>query len=265
MLSPHPSDFLRVATTAAQEASLFLRQAFSQEIQELRTKARDDLSSFADKEAERMIIAQLSAHFPEHNILGEESGLVDKGSPFTWVIDPLDGTTNFIQRIPYFGCSIGLAEYGTPILGVITHPLAGHVIVAERGSGVWLDGKKVTIADRALAQSVVAFDVQSGDTSQALEFMKKIAGEARGIRLFGASVIGMMELAMGRNQVYIHPSLKDWDACAGTIIIQEAGGVVTDFDGQAWKLGRSDFLSAAGPALHAEILKLLTDGEGSAA
>lgn len=257
MLPPHPSDMLSVASQAALEATLFLKQAFNQDIQDLRVKARDDLSSLADKEAERMIVAQLSKHFPDHNILGEESGLVDKGSDFTWVIDPLDGTTNFIQRIPYFGCSIGLAQHGVPILGVITYPLAGQVILAEQGQGAWLEGRLVRVVERKLEESLVTFDLQAGEKVKGLDVIKKIAPQARGVRWFGAAVITMMELAMGRNQAYIHPSLKDWDACAGAIIIQEAGGVVTNLEGQPWKLGRSDFLASAGPKLHEEILELI--------
>lgn len=257
MATKNESDFLRVALAAAEEASLFLKQAFSQEIQDLRLKARDDLSTFADKEAERIIIAQLTKNFPEHNILAEESGLVDKGSPFTWVIDPLDGTTNFIQHISYFGCSIGLAQQGKPVLGVITYPMTGQIITAEIGKGTWLDGQKIRVAERALRESLVAFDMQAGDKVQGLELMKKIAADARGIRLFGATVVSMMELAMGRNQAYVHRSLKDWDACAGTIIIQEAGGVVTDFDNQPWQLGRPDLIASTGPTAHAEILDFI--------
>ncbi|MEK7539673.1 MAG: inositol monophosphatase [Patescibacteria group bacterium] len=257
-MSQPTSDFLRVACAAAQAASIFLKQAFGKDIQDLKAKALDDLSSFADKEAERMIIAQLTQNFPEHNILGEESGLVDKGSAYTWVIDPLDGTTNFVQGIPYFGCSIGLAKQGVPVLGVITSPLTGNMMVAEKGTGTWLDGEQVRVVERPLEESLVTFDLQAGDKAQGLEFIKKIAVEVRGVRLFGASVVAMMELAMGRNQCYVHPSLKDWDACAGAIIIQEAGGVVTDFDNHPWKLGRADFLASVGSHLHEKFFKLIT-------
>lgn len=259
---------LEVMTQAAMAAGQVLN-GYLAEGAELRRRAKAsaaDLVSIADEEAERVIIEHLAAAFPRYAILGEETGASNTGlSDYCWIIDPLDGTMNYLCGSPLFGVSIGLARGDDLIAGVIHLPGLGETYWAEQGRGAFLNGRRIGLSSRTrLADAVLACGFPVPGKSGPDVFLGQLATiipQAGGMRRTGAASVDMAYVAAGRWDAYWEAVMGPWDLAAGAVLIREAGGVVTELDGGTMTPLSQNVLAAA-PALHAVLADLMRSGEG---
>lgn len=256
---------LQTAILAAREAGSILLDNLEKPRQ-TRVKSLRDIVTDADVKAQRAIIEIIRAHFPDHSILSEESdpglrGRAEvKGRPYTWIVDPLDGTTNYSRRLPCFCTSIALSHQGEVILGVVYDPLRDHLFQAERGKGACLNGESLRVSQvGSLADALVGLDWAHAQAEREViaRFVARMALQVRTLRTLGAAALGLCYVAVGWLDAYFHFSLKPWDAAAGALIVQEAGGSVTDFTGRPWQVHSERCLVSNG-LIHDEMRDLLT-------
>lgn len=199
-------------------------------------KDRMDYASEVDGLAEKEIIKELRRATPDYAILGEESGQSGSGR-FTWVIDPLDGTSNYLHGIPHFCVSIALVENGEPIHGVIFDPLRNDLFTASRGSGAMLNERKIRVADHkdlAGAMVITGFPPRERQrVSAQLKCVDALLLEAEDIRRTGSAALDLAYVACGRADAYFEAGVKPWDIAAGVLLVREAGGKVSDFRGRS--------------------------------
>ncbi|MBR2568033.1 MAG: inositol monophosphatase [Paenibacillus sp.] len=232
-----------------------------------------DLVTEVDKGAEIMIRKLIMTHFPHHEILGEES--VDPGreasaqalqeakeAEYLWIVDPIDGTTNFVHGLPFFSVSIALAHKGEVIVGVIYDPMRDELFVAEKGKGAYVHGKRMRAAkDPALSDSLVAtgFPTEHDEAlPNNLATIAALAPQVRNIRTIGSAALSMAYVADGRLTGFYEWNLNAWDMAAGSLLITESGGRVTDIDGNPYHLGVRD-VAASNGAIHESLLNVLRD------
>ncbi len=213
----------------------------------------------ADIESEEKIREILQSHYPDYAILGEELGHKQTGSEFIWAVDPLDGTTNYSMRIPLFSISIALAHKGIPIKGVVYCPFVDELFCAEKGKGAFLNGKKIKVSENSdIRKSFMTFCHGSDKESviKAMNFLKKFKLINEKIRQLGSAAIELCYVASGRCEGYMIPGPKPWDIAGGIIIVEEAGGKVTDFKGKSIDIYTKSLLATNG-RVHEELLKML--------
>ena len=264
-------DLLEFTLAAARAAGCVLLEHFEGELT-VTTKSSDiDLVTSADRAAEAAVLDRIRRDFPEHWILAEESGRTggadgpDPRPPpgvLQWVIDPLDGTTNFTHRFPHFSVSLALVDHDGPLLGVVHDPTRGETFYASRGGGAFLDSARArarlgqpqrldVTATRALRLALVAtgfaYTRATSPTNNLLEF-NRVVPQVRCIRRAGSAALDLAYVAAGRLDAYWEYHLQPWDVAAGALLVREAGGVLTRIDGGPWDLRFGD-LVAAGPAL----------------
>jgi myo-inositol-1(or 4)-monophosphatase len=200
-------------------------------------KSRQDIVTAADTEVEKFIMREIGKKFPEHGILAEESGRHKSSSDYLWVLDPIDGTVNFASGIPYFATSIGLAYKEQPILGVVYDPYQNEFMYAEKGKGAYINRKRMRIgAETKLINCVVATDLGHKRSGQIVRRVKALLPVTRAVRIMGSASRGLVDVALNRVQAYAHNDIQPWDVAAACIIIKEAGGEVTNFEGEPWQL-----------------------------
>ena len=253
--------FLDVAKKAALEAGKIISKysgSFGEKI--IKGGDKSNFATKADIEAEEIIIEILSKYFPDHNIIGEEKGKINKGSAYTWAIDPVDGTFSFAHGIPYFSTSIGLLFNNEPYVGVINHVTENNLYQAQKAKGVFLNNKKIaTTKVSNLEESAVGLDVGHKQTRK-----KNI--ESYGVRLmsrcgypyiFGSAVTNQALVAQGMLDGYVAEAWI-WDFVAGAVIVREAGGKVTDFSGNEpdWSKERLNIVASNG-LIHDQMLEAL--------
>jgi myo-inositol-1(or 4)-monophosphatase len=253
-------ELIDTAIKAAKEAGALLNEYYGKIIK-TEKKADRSLVTVVDKESELLIIKQLRSAFPHHQIIGEESGLTnvsDRGDAFTWVIDPLDGTHNFVRGISMFGVSIGLIRGSEFLAGIIYLPCTNDLYVSEKGSGAYKNDTKIIVStEESLRESTVAYD--SGFKAEYLEklsMLQKIAPEVFNVRIFGASVRNLTYLAEGKVDVILEFDDKIWDCAAGVSMVLEAGGLITDHKGNRFTPNDRSYLATNGK-LHSQMLELL--------
>lgn len=264
---PSHSGLITIMERAARKAAPQLRRDFS-EVQHLQVsrKGPADFVSLADKRAEETVVEVLRQARPSWGMLLEEGGEIEgePGKP-RWIVDPLDGTSNFLHGIPHFAISIAVEEEltpGEPIVtaGLVYQPLTDESFWAERGRGAWLQDQRLRVsARRDLTEALIATGIPyhgHGDLAQWSRIFGAIAPEVAGIRRFGAAALDLAWVAAGRFDGYWESHLNPWDVAAGILLVREAGGFVTDFRGGARPIERSEFL-AANDALHTRLHKLL--------
>ncbi|HSG87623.1 MAG TPA: inositol monophosphatase family protein [Pseudomonadales bacterium] len=202
-------------------------------------KQKNDLVSEVDRSAEAAIIEILNKAFPDHTIIGEESGRAVKGSSdYTWIIDPLDGTTNFLHGIPHFAVSIGCLLKGKLEHAVVLDPVRDESFVASRGKGAQLNEKRIRVTKRDRLDSAVVGtgipyrDVEASLTAYMAQ-LEAVTRKCRGVRRGGSAALDLAYVAAGRLDAFWEIGLKPWDMAAGALLITEAGGLVSDFEGGA--------------------------------
>ena len=231
------SALLNVMIAAARKAARTLKRDFGEvEHLQVSVKGPGNFVTAADRRAEETLRAELAKARPGYGFLGEESGRhagTDQSN--TWIVDPLDGTTNFLHGIPQFAISIGLERSGTIVAGVIYNPASDEMFTAERGKGAFVNDKRLRVAARKLlGDSVIACGLPHlgrGDLALGLKELGAVQGKVAGLRRFGAAALDLAYIAAGRLDGYWERNLSPWDMAAGIVIVREAGGFVTDIDG----------------------------------
>ena len=225
-------NFLKVAKQAAIEAGKIVKKYYLSELT-LHDKGHyTNFATQADLKSEQKIIQILTQNFPEHNIIAEESGRVNKGSRYTWAIDPIDGTIPFVDGIPVFGVSIGILKDNKPFIGVINMVATDDLYWAMKGKGAFLNGKKIKVRKEAdLGKSTIALDLGHTERLMTLnKFWNPIVEKVRNVYHFGSAVAVFCYIARGMIDAYIVRA-NIWDIAAGVILVEEAGGKITDLLG----------------------------------
>ena len=218
--------------------NVLLRHMYKLDALNVVEKDRMDFASEVDGLAEKEIIKEFRRSTPDYAILGEEGGSVKSkvGSRFTWVIDPLDGTSNYLRGIPHFCVSIALVENGEPVHGVIFDPLRNELFTSSRGSGTTLNDKRVRVADRKDldgAMVLTGFPPRERKRASAqLKCVDTLLVEIEDIRRTGTAALDLAYVACGRADAYFEAGVKPWDIAAGALMVREAGGKVSDFRGR---------------------------------
>ena len=264
----YTSPALNVMIAAARKAGRPLIRDFNElENLQISMKGPADFVTSADKRTEKILIEELSRARPGYGFLGEEGGAIE-GADRThrFIIDPIDGTTNFMHGIPHFAISIGLEREGQMVSGVIYNPVTDDLYTAEKGHGAYLNNKRLRVAARKdLAASVIAtglpFLGKEGHARAAAE-MAEVMNVTAGIRRFGSASLDLAYVAAGRFDGFWERSLQAWDIAAGIVLLREAGGMITDLRGGADMLTKGEVL-AANENLHPQLLKLLKGVQAS--
>ncbi len=243
----------------AREAGVFLKERLNNK-HVIAYKGDINIVTDADRLSEEIITSKISQKYPSHDILAEESTGTYKGSDFRWIIDPLDGTTNYAHGYPVFCVSIALERKGEICLGVIYNPMLEEMFVAERGKGAFLNGRKISVSSTAdLTRSLLAtgfpYDIRD-DENNNINYFSGMAKKARAIRRAGSAALDMAYIAMGRFDGFWELKLMPWDTAAGWLLIHEAGGVVTDIFGDAFSLTSPHILATNGK-IHREMVNVL--------
>lgn len=249
----------RTAIQAARGASEILLKKFKNFSREgLVKKARRDLVTQADLAAEKFILSLIKKNFPGHAILSEEAGSNKKKSDYSWVIDPLDGTINFSMHNPLWGVSIAVAYKKKIVFAVIAAPYLHELYTAEAGQGAEMNGEPIKVSkiapDRVL--NTFCHGSRERDVKRALKYYVRQKMKGFDCRQFGAASLELAFVASGRVESVAIPGANSWDVAAGVLIVQEAGGKVTDFKGKEWQLERGDMLASNG-RIHKDLVKIL--------
>lgn len=231
----HP--MLNIAVRAARVAGAIIVRGFENRT-ELATEAKgaNDYVTHIDKEAEKAIIQKIQQSYPNHSFLGEESGETDGSeNEFQWIIDPLDGTTNFVKGIPHFAVSIALLHKGRLEQAVVFDPIRGELFTASRGQGAQLNGYRIRASKpKDMSETILATGLPFKNKAQFGEYalsLNKIFHECGDVRRAGSAALDLAYVAAGRHDGYWERGVKSWDIAAGELIVREAGGLVTDFKG----------------------------------
>jgi myo-inositol-1(or 4)-monophosphatase len=246
--------FLEVAIETAREAGGILLAEFDRPVK-ISYKGEVDIVTQADKRSEQAIVTKLRTHFPKHGIVAEEGGGFESESPFRWHVDPLDGTTNFAHGYPCFAVSIGLEEAGDLIAGVIYQPVSGELFAAAKGEGAYLNQKQIHVSHiEKLATSLLATGFPSVKRAQNpnIRYYWDFTMRSHGVRRDGSAALDLAAVACGRFEGFWEFGLHSWDVAAGILMVREAGGTVTQFDGQPYRLGDRELL-ASNSKVHSEM------------
>jgi myo-inositol-1(or 4)-monophosphatase len=254
-------DFLPAMSAIAIEAGGLLLKYFQQKIK-IEYKGDADLVTAADRASEKLIRERISEQFPTHDVMGEEQGLNDSGSEYRWYVDPLDGTTNFAHGFPVFCVSIGLehrpsGESGTRIAAVIYDPTRDELFSAAKGSGARLNDEPIHVSKvERLQECLVAtgFPSHKRHKNPNIHFYHQITLRTHGVRRAGSAALDLCNVACGRFDGFWEFNLNPWDTAAGVLIVEEAGGRVTRFDGSPFQIDSRETLGSNG-LVHDQMLK----------
>ncbi len=245
--SDHPT-FVPAMSQIAREAGALLMGHFNRHIK-IEYKGEADLVTAADRGSEALIRERIRQHWPTHDIMGEEQGLVDTGSDYRWYVDPLDGTTNFAHGFPAFCVSLGLEHKGRRIAAVVYDPTRDELFAAEQGSGATLNQKPIHVSSIAkLKESLVATGFPSNKRHQNpnIHFYHQITLRTHGVRRAGSAALDLCYVASGRLEAFWEFNLNSWDTAAGVLIVEEAGGKVTNFSGGPFNIDSREVLASNG-------------------
>src|SRR6202142_3189593 len=239
----------------AREAGALLLQYFHQGLK-IEYKGDADLVTAADRASETLIRERIRQQWPSHDVLGEEQGLSDQGSDFRWYVDPLDGTTNFAHGYPVFCVSLGVERNGKRVAGVIYDPTRDEMFVAELGAGARLNGQAIHVSAIAtLGECLIGtgFPSQKRHKNPNIYFYHQLTLRTHGVRRAGSAALDLCNVAAGRYEGFWEFNLNPWDTAAGVLIVEEAGGKVTDFSGGGFQIDSRETLASNG-LVHNELL-----------
>jgi len=249
------------ALNAALEAGQILKQKVNTALK-IDYKGRVNLITEADRMSENSIIESIRRQFPEHQILAEESPLIETSSDYKWIIDPLDGTTNFVHGFAFFSVSIGLEYQKELLLGVVHAPLLDETFTAMKNQGAFLNGQPIRVSRvRKLADSLLAtgFPYENNATFRRnFEHFRRIYPLTQGVRRVGSAAIDLCYTACGRFDGFWELDLNAWDVAAGALILQEAGGKTVNMDGSAFSIYARQILATNG-LIEAELLPIFKE------
>ena len=249
-----------VAVMAARRGgAVLIRQLPKLEKLKVEKKGRNDCGSDADRAAEAAVIEVIRNHYPDHAILAEESGL-QGDSDTVWIIDPLDGTTNYLHGFPQFCVSVGVQVKGRVEAAAVYDPMRQEIFAAARGDGATLNDRKIRVSGRKEMEFALigtGFPFRQGDTAMGpyLEMLGKVVGNTAGVRRPGAAALDLCYVAAGRLDGFWETGLKPWDLAAGSLIIREAGGIVSGLDGSERYLDAGHILCGT-PKIYAGLARL---------
>lgn len=252
-------DFLSKAREAALQAGAVLRDNIHG-AREISYKGEINLVTEMDRRSERTVVAALQAAFPDHGILAEEGTVIENSSGFRWIIDPLDGTTNYAHGYPNFAVSIGLERAGEVILGVVYDPMRDELFAAEKGRGASLNGRAIRVSKAdALIRSLLAtgfpYDRATSEKNN-LNYFRALLMASQEVRRSGSAAIDLCSVAAGRLDGYWELKLHPWDVAAGSLIVREAGGLVSDFSGTRFSIHDKEILASNG-IIHEQMIEII--------
>ncbi|HSE60240.1 MAG TPA: inositol monophosphatase family protein, partial [Nitrospiraceae bacterium] len=258
-----PARAMSAAVAAARKAGAILREQARAGFVIERKTSIVNLVTDADRAAEQAIVDHLLASFPTYGVLAEERGQDGRlESACRWIIDPLDGTTNFAHGFPFYSISIALEQRGVCMLGVVLDPIRDELFTAEGGQGAWLNGRAIRVSsidtlDDALLTTGFAYDIRETADNN-LDHFSRFALCAQGIRRTGSAALDLCYVAAGRLDGYWEVKLSPWDSAAGSVVLREAGGRITHFDGSPYSIYGKDLVASNGP-LHPAMLQVLAE------
>ena len=244
---------------AARVAGKLLRDAFGKQIS-VEEKAPADYVTNIDRESERIISELLGSAYPDFGFLGEESGKTGTDSEWEWMVDPLDGTRNFVRGIPIYALSIGLARGGRPVLGAVYDPLRDEMFTGGAGQGARLNGESIQpSAAGGLDSCVVAMDFgkNAGVYERSYEILGRLMHRFQSVRMTGVMALGIPYVAAGRTDIYFNLKASEWDIAGGIALARESGVMVTDLSGTETPIPLEGLI-AANPAVHAEFIQAIS-------
>lgn len=254
--------FLEVAVETAIEAGSILLSEFDHPAK-ISYKGEVDLVTQADRRSEEAIVGRLRHYFPEHSIVAEEGGGQEGDGRHRWIVDPLDGTTNFAHGYPCFAVSIGFEDAGELVAGVIYQPITKELFTASRGEGAYLNEKRIQVStiDR-LATSLLATGFPSTKRARNpnIHYYWNFTLRSHGVRRDGSAALDLACVACGRFDGFWEFGLHPWDTAAGVLLVREAGGVVTNFSGQPYRPGDYETLASNG-RIHTELRQVAAEIE----
>lgn len=249
----------KAAVTAAKEAGALLKKHLG-DAGRVEFKGAVDIVTEMDRRAESLIKDRLGAAFPDYATLAEESDATETGSERRWIIDPLDGTTNYAHGFPFFCVSIALEDSGGVVLGVVYDPMLDEIFTAEKGGGAYLNGRPISVSsterlDRSLLATGFPYDIRTSSSNN-LDNFSKFSLRAQAVRRAGSAALDLCYVACGRFDGFWELKLHPWDTAAGALIVTEAGGTVTDFSGNSFSIYGDECLATNG-VVHGEMIEVL--------
>lgn len=247
---------LEVAIKAAKEAGEILKENFLK-ANPITIKEGGGWVTEIDKLSESKIISIIKESFPDHSINAEESGFAKKDSEYLWLVDPIDGTTNYATRVPFFAVSIALAKNKEVVLGIVYDPIHNNFYSAEKGKGAMLNDSpmKVSVLGE-LGASVIGYARPSRIKKRFVDIFSRVELATRTPKIFGSMALHLCYVADANLDAAVTIEPHAWDIAAGCLLVEEAGGKVTDFEGKPWSIDSKDILATNGK-IHEEILKII--------
>jgi myo-inositol-1(or 4)-monophosphatase len=256
MSIPANFEFVPQVEAIAREAGALLLHYFKQRVK-IEYKGDVDLVTVADRSSEKLIVERVRAAWPDHDIVGEEGTRQETGAEYRWYIDPLDGTTNFAHGYPVFCVSMGLERRGEMVAGVLYDPTRDELFAAEKGKGAFLNGEPMRVSQtKRLAESLLGtgFPSFKRHKNPNIHFYHQLTLHSHGVRRAGSAALDLANVACGRYDGFWELNLNPWDTSAGTLLVTEAGGVVTRFDGSPFRIDSKETLASNG-LLHDELMR----------
>ncbi len=255
----HP--MLNIAVRAARTAGNIIARGFENRSDLLtQAKGENDFVTRIDKEAEQAIIQKIQQSYPDHSFVGEEGGVVQGDDTFKWIIDPLDGTTNFIKGIPHFAVSIALMHKGRIDQAVVFDPIRGELFTASKGAGAQLNGFRIRTSNAKELRGTIlatAFPFKNKETSDtAIANFGEIFKQCGDVRRCGSAALDLAYVAAGRYDGYWERGVKPWDIAAGELLVRESGGLVTDYSGGNDPLHKGEIVAGSPKVVQALVKQL---------
>ncbi len=249
-----------VAAMAASKAGEILKAHFREERQ-VKYKGRANIVTDVDLQVENSLKSLLQSEYPDHGILAEESEPLRGDSNYTWILDPLDGTNNYSFGIPFFSTVIALTEGEDVLLSIVYEPLRDELFSAQKGKGAFLNNHPISVSKKMTVEdSLIGLDLGyvNEEGKRILEFITRLWPDMYAYRIMGSSALGMAYTACGRLDLYFHLLVYPWELASGQLLVTEAGGVATDWEGRPLTTGESSII-ASNRTVHADFLRMVRE------